>query len=421
MRTGLNRKIVIVGAGITGLTAAHQLLRSGYDGQISICESNSHSSGRLESVRIPNSDDVIELGAGRFHIQRHAALNRLRLELGLEIQPFNFPASYGGMTNQSTYDGTKEFSRLLAPLEKNLPDAQEMKFPDLATSVLGKEGLSRLVALTGYDTLANPSLPVPGGMSILKDHPEGQSYLTGETEQWYSMKGGFQCLLEELEQSLIGKVELRYNTIVKSIAPLMQGYGYELCVCIDGLEKAIVCDAIILATPLHKAFRISGLDRFAGLDGRESVEDIPLIKGFCRFSNPWWRKEVAGGCCVINSTPLRKVYLSDCGNLIWFYCDGESALRTARILRADQSAITGLLEDHLGCGIPSDALLEDFTWKFWRQGISFLKFNTAGEDKFRKLSDDVVVCSDIYTEHVGWIEGGLLSAQAGSAQLAHLM
>jgi hypothetical protein len=69
-----------------------------------------------------------------------------------------------------------------------------------------------------------------------------------------------------------------------------------------------------------------------------------LVKGFCRFNNPWWRKEVAGGCCVINSTPLRKVYLSDCGNLIWIYCDGESALRTARIFQADQSVITGLLE-----------------------------------------------------------------------------
>jgi hypothetical protein len=45
----------------------------------------------------------------------------------------------------------------------------------------------------------------------------------------------------------------------------------------------------------------------------------------------------------------------------------------------------------------------------------------SGRGQIQKLSDDVVVCSDIYTEHVGWIEGGLLSAQAGSAHLAHLM
>ncbi len=423
MGTRLKHKTVIIGAGITGLTAAYQLLRDGYDGQVCICESNSHSSGRLKSVPVPNSDDVIELGAGRFHIRRHAAFNQLRLDLGLELQPFNFPSSYGGLTTGSPrQDGTQEFLRLLGLLEANPARASEVRFPDFATAVIGKEGLRRLAALTGYDTLANPALPVAGGMSILKDHPEGQSYVTRETEQWYTIKGGFQRVLAELEQRLLNKVELNYKTTVEYVTALAEpGRGYQLRVTSEGVEKIIACDAIIVATPLHTARRIGGLDRSHCLDGLENVENVPLLKGFCRFSTPWWRKRIAGGCCVINSTPLRKVYLSERGNLIFFYCDGESAMRALRIIEFDEGAIKGLLEDHLGCSVPDDAVLESFTWKMWRPGMSFLRSKKTGTDKFRELSKKVVVCSDIYTEHVGWMEGGLLSAQAGTQHLARQM
>jgi len=423
MSPRINHRTVIIGAGITGMTAAYQLLRTGYDGEIYICDSNSHSSGRLQSVRVSGSDDVIELGAGRFHIQRHAAFDQLRLELGLEIQSFNFPASYGGKTaGSSSADGAQGFCRMLGQLEANLAGTREVRFIDFATSVLGKEGIRRLVALTGYDTLSNASLPVAGGMSILRDHPEGQSYITRETNQWFSIKGGFQSLLTELEQRLLDKVQLHYKTTVEHIAALPDPEcGYLLRVASEGVERTIGCDAIILATTLQGLHCIGGLDCFSGLDGLENVESVPLLKGFCRFNRPWWRTEVAAGRCIINSTPLRKVYLSERGNLLWFYCDGESARQTSRILEFNEDAILGLLEEHLGCRVPPDAVMEDFTWKFWHQGIAFLRSEKTGTDKFREVSNNVLVCSDIYTEHVGWLEGGLLSAQAGIQHLAHQM
>ena len=372
-------------------------------------------------MRVPNSDDVIELGAGRFHVRHHAAFNRLRLELGLEVRPFNFPASYGGMTaGTPSEDGAEEFCRLLKTLEANLAGAGEVKFLDFATSVLGKDGLRRLVALTGYDTLANAALPVAGGMSILRDHPEGQSYVTRETHQWFSIEGGFQRILAELERRLLNEVQLHYNTTVEHIASLKESeFGYQVRVSSEGVRKTVLCDAIIVATPPHAINRVGGLDGFSGLDRSENVESVSLLKGFCRFSTPWWRTKVAGGRCVVNSTPLRKVYLSERGNLIWFYCDGESALRTSRILEFDEGSILGLLEDHLGCRVPAETVFEDFTWKFWRQGISFLPSHKAGSGNFREVSNKLVICSDIYTDHVGWLEGGLLSAQAGTRYLTH--
>ena len=423
MSPRVNHRTIVIGAGITGLTAAYQLLRNGYDGEVYICDSNNQASGRLQSVPIPDSEDVIELGAGRFHIRHHAAFNRLRLELGLEVQPFNFPASYGGMAiGNSSEDGSQEFCRLLSLLEANLAGTREARFTDFAVSVIGTQGLRRLVAITGYDTLSNPSLPVAGGMSILRDHPEGQSYVSRQTDEWFSIKGGFQSLLTELEQRLANRVQLHYKTTVEAITALPEPEcGYQLRVRSKGMESTICCDAIILATTLHGIHRMGGLDCFSGLDGLDNLESVPLLKGFCRFSNPWWRTNTASGRCVINSTPLRKVYLSERGNLIWFYCDGESALRTSRILDFNEAAILELLEDHLGCRVPTDAVLEDFTWKFWHQGISFLRSEKTGTDKFREVANKVVVCSDIYTEHVGWLEGGLLSAQAGTQYLAHRM
>ncbi|CAJ1067563.1 Hypothetical predicted protein [Xyrichtys novacula] len=60
----MDAKIVIVGCGISGISAAHQLIKSGFQ-NVRILESTSRSGGRIKTGRL--GDKVVEIGANWIH------------------------------------------------------------------------------------------------------------------------------------------------------------------------------------------------------------------------------------------------------------------------------------------------------------------------------------------------------------------
>jgi len=76
-------KILIVGAGIAGLTVAYRLRQAGVS--VELIEASQRVGGRLRSLRdIAGSPGVVELG-GEFIDSRHTAVRSLAAELGLEL------------------------------------------------------------------------------------------------------------------------------------------------------------------------------------------------------------------------------------------------------------------------------------------------------------------------------------------------
>lgn len=82
-RSHSNSRVLIVGAGIAGLTAAYRLQQAGVP--VDVVEANTRVGGRLVSLsRLPRYSGLVELG-GEFIDSRHTAVRSLATEMGLEM------------------------------------------------------------------------------------------------------------------------------------------------------------------------------------------------------------------------------------------------------------------------------------------------------------------------------------------------
>jgi tryptophan 2-monooxygenase len=131
-RTGIARntqaglRVAVVGAGIAGLTAAHELFRCGVT-NLDIYEASGHIGGRLRSQPVDGQHTVFELGAMRFPMFTQAtgataALARYAQRFGLTSQPFptadTADVSFGVFSERSSSFSLKRPGGLLpAPPE----------------------------------------------------------------------------------------------------------------------------------------------------------------------------------------------------------------------------------------------------------------------------------------------------------------
>jgi monoamine oxidase len=89
-RSGPPKRIVIVGAGLAGLTAAYELVRAGHD--VTVLEARGHPGGRVRTLRDPLADGLaVDIGAGRIP-DNHGWTMKYVKEFKLTLTPF-FPAT----------------------------------------------------------------------------------------------------------------------------------------------------------------------------------------------------------------------------------------------------------------------------------------------------------------------------------------
>ncbi|MGH2709217.1 MAG: flavin monoamine oxidase family protein, partial [Actinomycetota bacterium] len=80
------RKIVVVGAGLAGLSAAYELAEAGHD--VTVLEARSRPGGRVHTLREPFADGLhAEAGAGRIPDNHDFTLRYVKL-CGLTLDPF---------------------------------------------------------------------------------------------------------------------------------------------------------------------------------------------------------------------------------------------------------------------------------------------------------------------------------------------
>jgi len=84
-RTGTPKRVVILGAGLSGLTAGYELSRAGHD--VTILEGNNRPGGRVHTLRGFPDDHYAEAGAGRIP-PNHVWTRKYAAHLGLTLEPF---------------------------------------------------------------------------------------------------------------------------------------------------------------------------------------------------------------------------------------------------------------------------------------------------------------------------------------------
>ena len=94
-RSGPAKKVVIVGAGLAGLTAAYELIAAGHD--VTVLEAQGHAGGRVRTLRDPLADGLYaELGAARIPDNHEWTLQYVKL-FGLTLVPF-YPTTNRSVT-----------------------------------------------------------------------------------------------------------------------------------------------------------------------------------------------------------------------------------------------------------------------------------------------------------------------------------
>lgn len=289
-------RIVVIGAGISGLTAAYKLTRETPDGQLRpevlLLEASPRAGGTISTY---NFDDVIlELGPDSFITQKPAALELCR-ELGIEHRLINTRAQFRrtfiarngelvplpegffmvGPTNMGSLFGSKLFSwrgklrMAIEPFIARRASSDDESIAKFVQRRFGKECLERAAEplaagiYTGnVDRLSmRSSFPKLHDMeaiygSIVKGFSNQHPSKSHESGARYSLfvapDEGMSVIINALVQQLPHGC-LRTHTLVSQLRRTPDSHGWQL-VLHDG--QIIQADAVIIATAAHQAARI---------------------------------------------------------------------------------------------------------------------------------------------------------------------
>lgn len=285
-------KVAIVGAGITGLSAAYQLLKDRPDVELCVFDSASAAGGILQSVH--RDGFLIERSADNF-LTKLPWGKELCRELGLEEQllsteesrrkalvvhrgcvrpvPDGFlimaPTSLRGVLRSPVLSVAGKFRVCLEPLVPRRRQTDDQSVADFARRRLGREAFERIVQplLGGIYTADPEKLSMAATMPQYIEQVEefGSLYQAArrqrkavgpeESGARYSLFVTPEKGLEQLTLALVDRLpegSLRLNSRVSSL--VQSGEQWQLTV--SGHKDAETFDAVIVATPAYLAAKL---------------------------------------------------------------------------------------------------------------------------------------------------------------------
>jgi monoamine oxidase len=259
--------ILIVGAGIAGLTAGYYLQQAGIP--IRIVEASNRVGGRIRSQpQAVGTTKTIELG-GEFIDSGHQTIRKLAQELGLEV--VDLFASDKGFKSEIRWFDNREIpsSQLVTafmPLAKQIAaDVRAMGEVTYKSANQRAKKLDRL-SISGYlrkycpDPLLRRTieaaynneygLPVEQqsalNLLLLIGKDSGKFEIFGSSDQRYYIKGGNQQITDRLAAKLANFIEL--NISLESIRSTPNG-RYRVTLRQQGRSPERVYERVILALP----------------------------------------------------------------------------------------------------------------------------------------------------------------------------
>ncbi|ANI42207.1 FAD-dependent oxidoreductase [Mycolicibacterium vaccae] len=354
-------RVIVVGAGLAGLTAAVELTAAGAD--VVVLEARDRVGGRMHGV--PVAEGVVGDGGAAYLGEQHTELLRL-------IDRYSLNLASTAMAGESTFligdQRTTTPSRVppldaiaLGDLFDRLDDLVTRVRPDAPWLTPGAERLDRLSAASwlaeevrrpdaktffplfiGEMMAADPAAISVLHMAFYLRSGGGIRYLNafeGGAQQW-RIDGGAHLLCEALSTQLGDRVRLRQP--VQAIEQDADGVLVRCFSDTNGPGSQHRADRVVVAIPPLLAQRIEfrpGLPalRATGLTGRGCAIKVQL-----GYPGPLWRDRGLSGWSVSTGGPLLSTVddspIDESAGVLTGFVTGEAATAFTKLSASEQAA-----------------------------------------------------------------------------------
>lgn len=364
LRNGVAPRIVIVGAGIAGLSAAYHLRRA--DLRADLFDANRRAGGRMFSAHDVMAPGLTTELGGEFIDTSHADMLAYAKEFGFELIDTRATAESHLVPEAYFFEGThrtmEELIEAFVPMVPRLSADAELigeavdhrtdgdaKVFDNMTFAhyldrVGASGWLRALLEVAYVTEFGLDAGEQSALNFLDmiptEEPEDTLELLGDSDERYKVLGGNQKIADELAKRLDGQIALehRLTRIAES------GRGYRLSFdTVGGKPVEIAADVVVIAIPFTLLREVEIRVDLPAVK-RKAIRELgygQCVKVMAGFdSRPWRNLGFAG--TVFSDEPFQlawdnsRLQPASAGG-VTFYSGGASALRAGTGSADDQA------------------------------------------------------------------------------------
>ncbi len=319
-RSGRPKRIVVIGAGLSGLTAGYELLRAGHD--VTVLEARMRPGGRVLTIRDPFAEGLYaEAGATRIPDNNSWTLHYVN-HFGLALDLFGLGGGddvtyIAGRRMRSERDSLADLPLALKPDERESglaglrdrymqPMTREVG--DLTTDNWFQPSYQRYSTISWAELLAERgasadavnllSLAMPGGEQgrrVSALHTLRAQSWRRKTQRYYKIRGGTDLLAREFARRL--QERILYGASVTQIEHDTE----KVIVRFDhNSREAIPADYLVCAIPatILKTLEVQPLFPEAKQRAIREVTYDPVTKVFLQIKTRFWSKEGLSGFAV---------------------------------------------------------------------------------------------------------------------------
>ena len=292
-REGTPKKVIVIGAGLAGLSAAYELTQAGHD--VTILEAQMRPGGRVLTLREPFSDGLYaEAGAIEIPDTHDLTLHYIRL-FNLPLNPTS-PSNLGsvsylrGKRITVTPEGTADFPYNLTAEEKKLgpwrtyvqplvPEIGNPAAPDWPLESLKKYDQMTFTEFLRQRGASSEAIAALSAGYLWGDGPDTVSVLVmlrdavhQNAKNWYTIRGGNDLLPKAFAERL--KEKIHYGSPAVKIEHDAQ--GARVIFLQAGAHHEMIGDYLICAIPFSVLRHIEISPRFSR-GKQKAIEQLPYF------------------------------------------------------------------------------------------------------------------------------------------------